>query len=114
GFPRGTGSGTNRQRTAGRPVRRIVCGSAALVVLLVAAGLVGGYSWAGGSVTGAYSAVGEAWAPATASARLFLGAATLASLVGSLGAFSLVSVILRTLTEGPVTTQEVLVAKEEE
>ncbi|MFO7291963.1 MAG: cbb3-type cytochrome c oxidase subunit I [Acidimicrobiia bacterium] len=113
-IPKMTGRGLYSQQAAARTVRLIVYGSGALVVLLVAAGLVAGYSWAGGSFTGAYSAVGEAWAPATATARLFLGAATLAGLVGALGAFSLVSVILRTLTEGPVTTQEVLVAKEEE
>lgn len=113
-IPRMTGRDLYSHDAAARTVRLIVYGSGALVVLLVAAGLVAGYSWAGGSFTGAFNAIGEGWAAASGPSRLFTGVGTFAGIVGALGALSLVAVILRTLTEGPVTTQEVLVAKEEE
>lgn len=114
-IPKMTGRDIYSQQAAARTVRLIVYGTGALVVFLVAAGLVAGYSWAGGSFTGAFNAVGEGWPAATGPSRGFLGVGSFAGIVGALGALSLVSLVLRTLTEGPVTTQEVLVvAKEEE
>jgi len=112
-IPRMTGRSLFSRAQAGRAVRFIVFGAGGLVVFLVAAGLITGYSWAGGSFTGAFAAVGEGWDPAMGPSRGFLLLAAIAGIVVSLGNLSLASLIIRTLTRGTVTTQEVLVTVEE-
>ncbi len=108
-LPRMTGRMLFSRRLARRTVRLIVVGAGATVLLLVAAGVVTGYTWAGGAFTGAFSAVGEGWGEAAGPGDLFLGLAGLAGLVAALGILSLVSLITRTITRGRVTAQEVLV-----
>jgi len=112
-LPRMTGRSLISVDGARRTVKRISIGAAGLVGFLVIAGLVTGYSWAGGSFTGAFAAVGEGWAAATGPARIFLGLATVFGVVSVAGTLSLFSLITRTLTQGRVTTQEVLVTLEE-
>src|SRR5690606_38887703 len=93
-------------------VRYILFGGGAMVLFLVLAGLVTGYSWAGGSFTGAFAAVGEGWAPASGPAQGFLGVGAAAGVVAAFGNLSLAPLINPTLTRGTVTTQEVLVTRE--
>lgn len=110
-IPRMTGRSLFSRRQALRFVQLTVYGVGGLVVFLVVAGLVSGYSWAGGSFTGAFAAVGEGWAPAAGPAGVFLGLAAMAGLVGALGSVTLASLVVRTVTRGAVTAQEILVER---
>lgn len=84
-------------------------GSGGLVLFLGLAGIVTGYSWSGGSFTGGFAAIGEEWATASGPAAVFVGLAVIAGLVAVVANFSLSSLVIRTLTRGRATTQEVLV-----
>lgn len=112
-LPRMSGRALFSLERARRSVRLTLIGTVGLTGFLVVAGLVTGYAWAGGSFTGAYTAVGEGWAPATGPARTFLGLGAVAGAVTAAGNLALASLITRTLTQGRVTTQEVLVTREE-
>lgn len=112
-IPRMTGRSLFSRDQAIRFVKLTVLGAGGLVLFLVIAGLVSGYAWAGGSFTGAYSAVGEGWAPASGPAQVFLGLAVVAGLIGVVGNLVLASLVLRTLTRGKVTAQEILVERAE-
>jgi cytochrome c oxidase cbb3-type subunit 1 len=112
-IPRMIGRSIFSPAIALRFVKLTVLGTGGLVVLLVLAGLVSGYAWAGGAFTGAYSAVGEGWAPASGPAQVFLGLAVVAGLVAVAGNLTLASLVIRTFTRGSVTAQEILVARAE-
>ena len=75
--------------------------------LLVGAGLVAGYGWAGGSF-GGISPTGEGWGDLVGMASLFLGLSILTALVTLLGQISFCMAVLRTFTSGRAATQEVL------
>lgn len=113
-LPRMTGRRLFSRQLARRTVRLIVIGTGGTVLFLAASGLVTGYSWAGGSFTGAFAAVGEGWAEAAGPGATFLGLASATGLIAAFGNLSLVSLLARTMTRGAATTQEVLVAVEEE
>jgi cbb3-type cytochrome oxidase subunit 1 len=108
-LPRMTGRKLFSADLARRHVRLTVWGTGGLVLLLGLGGLVMGYSWAGGGFTGAFTAVGDGWAVATSTAKVFVGLGIIAGLVAVAGDLTLISLVLRTLTRGDVTTQEVLV-----
>ncbi|MDE0187737.1 MAG: cbb3-type cytochrome c oxidase subunit I [bacterium] len=74
--------------------------------LLVGAGLVAGYGWAGGSF-GGISPTGEGWGDLVGLASLLLGLSILSGLVTLLGQFSFCLAVLRTFTSGRPATQEV-------
>ncbi len=57
--------------------------------------------------------MGEGWAPASGPAQVFLGLAVVAGLAGVAGNLVLASLVLRTLTRGRVTAQEILVERSE-
>lgn len=99
---------------ARRFIRLTLIGAGSLTALLVIAGVVTGYSWAGGSFTGAFVAVGEGWATASGPGLVFSGLAAAAGLITAWANLSLASLVFRTLTRGKATTQEVLVAREVE
>lgn len=99
---------------ARRFVRLALFGTGSLTALLVVAGVVTGYSWAGGAFTGAYQAVGEGWTTAAGPGLVFVGLAAAAGLVTAWANLSLASLVFRTLTRGRTTTQEVLVPRTEE
>lgn len=108
-IPRMTGRRLTTIETVRRQVRWTLLGSAGMVLFLVVAGLIAGYSWAGGAFTGTFAAVGDSWATATGTSRLFVGLAIVPGLVAVLGNLGLASVIFVTITQGRVGTQEVLV-----
>lgn len=111
-IPRMSGRRLFSEAQGRRFVTLTLIGAGALTVFLVLAGIVAGYAWAGGAFTGAYVPVGEGWATAFGSARIFLGLGTAGGLVAAWAALTLVSLITSTLTRGKATTQEVLVARE--
>lgn len=108
-IPRMTGRQLFSADLARRHVRLTVIGAGGIVLLLGLGGLVTGYSWAGGAFTGAFSAVGEGWGAAAGSGRVFIGIGILAGWVAVAGNLTLASLLFRTITQGRVSTQEVLV-----
>jgi cytochrome c oxidase cbb3-type subunit I len=112
-IPRMTGRSLFSAELARRVVKLTLYGTGGLIVFLVGGGLITGYAWAGGAFTGAYAAIGEGWAPASGPARVFLGLAAASGIVAVFGNLALASLITRTLTRGTVTTQEILVTREE-
>lgn len=99
---------------ARRFIRLTLIGAGSLTALLVVAGVVTGYTWAGGAFTGAFVAVGEGWATASGPGLVFVGLAAAAGLITAWANLSLASLVFRTLTRGRATTQEVLVPRREE
>lgn len=108
-LPRLTGRRLFTPELAARQVRLVILATGALVLTLVISGIVTGYSWGGGSFTGAYAAIGEGWTVAAGPGAVFLGLGTAAGLVAAFGNLTLASLIARTITRGSVTPQEVLV-----
>ena len=108
-LPRITGRRIISTDAVRRQVRLTLLGTGGVVLLLVIAGLVTGYSWAGGAFTGTFAAVGDAWEVATGPSRVLVGIAVVPGLVAVLGNLGLASVIFGTLTQGQVGPQEVLV-----
>lgn len=108
-LPRMTGRAVFTPELARRQVRLTLYGAGGLFASLVLAGIVAGHSWAGGSFLGGFSAVGEGWDAAFGPARLFVGIGLAFGIVAVFGNLGLASVIARTITRGPATTQEVLV-----
>lgn len=112
-IPRMTGRSLVSIDLARRAVKLTLYGTGGLVLFLVVGGLTTGYAWAGGSFTGAFASIGEGWAPAVGPARAFLGLATAAGVVAALGNLALASLVTRTITQGRVTTQEILVTRDD-
>ena len=107
--PRMTGRQIFSADLGRRHVRLTVIGSAGIVVLLGLGGLITGYSWAGGAFTGAFNAIGEGWDTAAGVGRVFTGIGIIAGWVAVAGNLTLASLLFRTITQGRVSTQEVLV-----
>ncbi len=74
--------------------------------LLVGAGLVSGYSWAGGSYSG-ISPTGEGWGSLVGMSSLMVGLSILSGLLTLVGQLSFCLAIARTFTSGPASTQEI-------
>ncbi|MCE2525948.1 MAG: cbb3-type cytochrome c oxidase subunit I [Actinomycetia bacterium] len=81
--------------------------------LLVGAGLVSGYSWAGGSFTGV-SPTGAGWEDLVGMSSLLVGLAILTALVAFAGQLAFCLVTFRTLTSGRAGEQEILVLAEDD
>jgi cbb3-type cytochrome oxidase subunit 1 len=81
--------------------------------LLVAAGLLSGYSWAGGSYSGV-SPTGEGWGDLAGMPSLLVGLAILSALVALAGQLAFCLVTQRTFTSGRSGAQEILALAEEE
>ena len=95
-------------------IRLTLAGSIGVLVFLTAAGVVSGYSWIGGSNSGAYIDAGEGWgagASATTDTLMLLGLAS--AVVAFLGHSAYASTILGTVVKGRPRPQEVLVSVEE-
>lgn len=75
--------------------------------LLVGAGLVSGYSWAGGSYTGV-SPTGGSWGDLVGMSSLLVGLSILSGLVALAGQGAFCLVTFRTFTSGRPVAQEVL------
>lgn len=97
---------------ARRHIRLVVAGVGLTSLLLMAAGVVRGFGWTGGSFSGAFADYGPGWGESAGPADLLAGLAILTGLVGLVGQGALVLNILRTLTSGHPDTAEVLVGRE--
>ena len=75
--------------------------------LLVGAGLVSGYSWAGGSFTGV-NPTGAGWGDLVGMSSLLVGLSILTGLVALLGQLAFCLVTFRTFTSGRAAAQEIL------
>ena len=88
-------------------------GSVGVLVFMAASGLVSGYSWIGGSNSGAYVDVGEGWGAGLAgSVETMMLIAVGFAIVTFFGQLAYAATIIGTVTQGKVATQEVLVAKD--
>jgi cbb3-type cytochrome oxidase subunit 1 len=93
--------------------RYLVIGSVGVLLFMSAAGILSGYSWIGGSNSGAYVDAGEGWgAGIGASVDTLMLIAIGFAFVTFLGQLLYTSTVVGTLTRGKATAQEVLVAKE--
>ncbi len=108
-LPRMTGRRIFSTDAVRRHVRLTLIGAGLLVLLLVLAGLVPGYAWAGGAFTGTFAAVGEGWATASGPGRLLVGLAVIPGGVAVLGTLQLAAAVFFTITQGPAGPQEVLI-----
>lgn len=95
-------------------IRLTVAGSIGVLVFLTAAGLVSGYSWIGGSNSGAFIDAGEGWGVgAGATTDTLMLFALFSAVVAFLGHAAYASTIFGTLVKGRARTQEMLVSVEE-
>ena len=111
-LPRMVGRELTTVTTARRFIRLTLIGVGAIVISLAAAGLILGFSWIGGSNTGAFVDVGDSWGEASGSATVFLLLAISAGMVALWGQLAYTSTIWATVTSGKAGVQEVLVSVE--
>lgn len=108
-LPAMTGRSLNSTVLAGLHVQLTMWGTLGTALLLVAGGIVTGFSWMGGAFTGSFAAVGPGWAEAAGLGTLFVGLSVLPALVALTGQLVFVLVVYRTFTSGHAGPQEVLV-----
>ena len=88
-------------------------GSVGVLVFMAASGLVSGYSWIGGSNSGAYVDVGEGWGAGLGeSVETMMLIVVGFAIVTFLGQLAYAATVIGTVTQGKASTQEVLVAKD--
>ncbi|MEE8406711.1 MAG: cbb3-type cytochrome c oxidase subunit I, partial [Acidimicrobiia bacterium] len=88
-------------------------GSVGVLVFMTAAGLVSGYSWIGGSNSGAYIDAGEGWgAGLGASVETLMLIVVGFAVVTFFGQLAYAATVIGTVTQGKAATQEVLVTKD--
>jgi cbb3-type cytochrome oxidase subunit 1 len=104
-----TGRRLESASTAVYQIRLVALGTGATALLLMAAGMVRGFAWTGGSYTGAFSDVGEGWMFSAGQADLLSGLAILTGLLATVGQALLVLTVFRTITSGRADVAEVLV-----
>ncbi|CAN5759500.1 hypothetical protein BH23ACT5_BH23ACT5_17880 [soil metagenome] len=97
--------------SARRFIKLTLFGAGGLLVTMTVAGLVMGYTWAGSSFLGAFTAVGAEWSTVAALANVFVGFAGLAGGVAAIANLSLASLLFRSITQGEATAQEILVTQ---
>ena len=114
-LPRITGRQLETLSRSRRFLTLTLTGSVGVLITLAAAGLFAGYSWIGGSNTGAYADIGEGWGAglgATHDTLLLIAIGFGAILLFGLMGYA--SVVLATVFRGEAIPQEVLVDKEDE
>ncbi len=111
-MPRLVGRELHSIKRAKSFIRLTVTGSVGVLLTMVAAGLMSGYSWLGGSNSAAYIDAGEGWAAGVGgSVDSLLLAAVAFGFVTFAGHLAYASTIFSTVTRGRATTQEVLVPR---
>lgn len=108
-LPAMTGRSLPEVSLAGLHIQLTMWGTLGASLLLVAGGIVTGYSWTGGAFAGSFSPVGAGWAEGSGLATLFAGLSILAALVTLTGQLVFALVVYRTFTSGHAGPQEVLV-----
>jgi len=88
-------------------------GSVGVLVFMTASGLVSGYSWIGGSNSGAYVDAGEGWgAGLGGSVETMMLIVVGFAIVTFFGQLAYAATVIGTVTQGKAATQEILVAKD--
>ena len=103
-------------RTFDRPRsfnRLTVIGVGGVMISLLAAGLVSGYSWVAGSNSAAYIGVGEGWAAGAGADDVLMLFAFGFGIVAFLGQLAYVATVVGTIVNGRPVPQEVLVYRAE-
>jgi cbb3-type cytochrome c oxidase subunit I len=108
-LPRLIGRDIYSDRVTTIHLRLTLIGVVLLAALLWLAGLVSGYSWAAGSLTGAYVAAGEGFANTLEQVGATYGFAALAALILFAGQAAFAYNTYRTFTSGTATVHETLV-----
>jgi cytochrome c oxidase cbb3-type subunit I len=90
-------------------VRLTTWGVVGTGALLVLAGFAQGFAWSGGSFTGLFVDAGEGWAASAGLPGLLSGLAIFTGLVTFAGQFMFALAVVRTITSGRATSQEVIV-----
>jgi cbb3-type cytochrome oxidase subunit 1 len=99
-------------RTFDRPRsfnRLTVIGVGGVMISLLAAGLVSGYSWVAGSNSAAYVGVGEGWAAGAGAAEVLMLFAFGFGIIAFLGQLAYAATVVGTIFNGRPVPQEVLV-----
>ena len=92
--------------------RLTITGAVGVLISLGAAGLMSGYSWIGGSNSGAYTDVGEGWAAGLGTSYETLLLIALGfGVVLLLGLMGYAAIVLGTVARGEAVSQEVLIDK---
>ncbi len=108
-LPRLIGREIYSERLTTVHLRATLIGAGSLALLLWMAGLVSGYSWAAGALTGAYVSAGEGFANTVEQVRLAYSLTALAALVLFGGQVVFAYNTYRTFTSGTPTVHEALV-----
>ncbi len=96
------------ERLARLHLRLTVVGIGSLVALLWLSGLVSGYGWAGGSLSGAFAATGEGFGSVLDQVRVLYILAAPATAVLVAGQIVFVYNLFRTFTSGAAAPHEIL------
>ncbi|HEX6147225.1 MAG TPA: cbb3-type cytochrome c oxidase subunit I [Acidimicrobiia bacterium] len=89
--------------------RWTIIGAGGVMLSLVAAGLVSGFSWVAGSNSAAYVDAGEGWAAGAGASDVLLLVAVGFGVVAFLGQLAYAATVIGTVTAGRAVTQEILV-----
>ncbi len=94
-----------------RHISLTVVGTLSTSAVLLLAGILSGYLWAGGSFTGAFVDAGEGW---TSAGSALLVVAVLTGVITLAGQLVFVYAVFKTLTSGVNSTREIFVTLEPE
>ena len=109
-LPRLLGRELHSMRLATTNLRLHVVGIGGSMVLLLIAGLIAGFTWAGGSYSGLVQAAGEGFAATTSGVGLFWSLLVIFGILAAAAQFTFVNQMYRTFTSGAPSEREVLVA----
>lgn len=108
-LPRLIGRRFYSERLTTLHLRATLIGAGSLAVLLWLAGLISGYSWAAGALTGAYISAGDGFSNTISQVRLAYSLAAVAALVLFAGQVTFAYNTYRTFTSGEPTMHEALI-----
>jgi cbb3-type cytochrome c oxidase subunit I len=108
-LPRLIGRRFYSERLTTLHLRATLIGTGSLAVLLWLAGLISGYSWAAGALTGAYISAGDGFSNTISQVRLAYSLAAVAALVLFAGQVTFAYNTYRTFTSGEPTMHEALI-----
>ncbi len=113
-FPRLFGRTLFSERLSRLHLRLTIVGIGSLVALLWLSGLVSGYGWAGGSLSGAFAATGEGFGSVLDQVRVLYILAAPATAVLVAGQIVFVYNLFRTFTSGAAAPHEILTMGEDD
>ncbi len=109
-FPRLLGRKLHSEKLARTNLRLHVVGMGGSMVLLLVAGLVAGFTWAGGAYSGLVAPAGESFSATTHFVGLVWALLVIFGLVAAAAQLAFVNQMFRTFTSGAPAEQEILVS----